>query len=209
MASEIHKQRTGKSLLITESIVLNEDMYEEEDELAWKLSRRSSSYCCDAKIGSPENKSSIADDITAVHIEWRQNAINQLFARTFSNMSTPPSPNMALEKSQNLDFDLPAATSFPDLTQQMDLTSSCSFTLHNDDGINLYPSSFVPELSPERSDISNASDTSLSSVTTSCLQPGITNDDFLGFITQSDRSFSPFIYSMDSGFSNTLGCAME
>lgn len=31
MASDIHKQRTGKALIISEAIIINEDMYEEQD----------------------------------------------------------------------------------------------------------------------------------------------------------------------------------
>lgn len=37
-ASEIHKQRTGKALKVSEQIVLNEEMYEEEDDLPARYS---------------------------------------------------------------------------------------------------------------------------------------------------------------------------
>ncbi|KAL6870514.1 hypothetical protein J3F83DRAFT_760981 [Trichoderma novae-zelandiae] len=80
-ASEIHKKRTGKALRITREIVENEEMYEEEEP---ELLRRKVLGVPSSTGGSqPDPGKRVCELIASSDQEWRQSAINMLFARSF------------------------------------------------------------------------------------------------------------------------------
>ncbi|KAL7810043.1 hypothetical protein V8C44DRAFT_333192 [Trichoderma aethiopicum] len=80
-ASEIHKKRTGKALRITREIVENEEMYEEEEP---ELHRRKVLGVPSLPGGSlPDPGKRLCELIASSDEEWRQSAINMLFARSF------------------------------------------------------------------------------------------------------------------------------
>ncbi|KAL7820754.1 hypothetical protein V8C26DRAFT_367791 [Trichoderma gracile] len=80
-ASEIHKKRTGKALRITREIVENEEMYEEEEP---ELHRRKVLGVPSTAGGpQPDPGKRVCELIASSDQEWRQSAINMLFARSF------------------------------------------------------------------------------------------------------------------------------
>lgn len=82
MASSIHKKRTGKGLRITKEIVLNDEMYEEDDG---NLQR----FCHARKIrGAALYDSRIyatASGQVALKEAWKDNSIDIQFAQAFPN----------------------------------------------------------------------------------------------------------------------------
>ena len=86
MASAVHKKRTGKSLHITELLVLNEDMYEEEESRPLPRSFCLAATRASQGIGGldPKRRANTAAAVTAqLDSEWRLNDINRLFAQTW------------------------------------------------------------------------------------------------------------------------------
>ncbi|PNY27586.1 Uncharacterized protein TCAP_02491 [Tolypocladium capitatum] len=90
MASTIHKKRTGKALHITEQIVMNEEMYEEEDDdlprsfrLLGSQSHAGPSDTNPKADDQPPSRAAMSALIARTHDEWRENEINQLFAASF------------------------------------------------------------------------------------------------------------------------------
>lgn len=100
MASEIHKKRTGRGLKITKEIVLNEEMYEEENdnlpcshrllgaELQTPSADRNTSMKADFS-----NKIEISKMLARANEKWRDNEINRLFAQSFPNALLPTQQN--------------------------------------------------------------------------------------------------------------------
>ncbi|KAJ6441225.1 VanZ domain protein [Purpureocillium lavendulum] len=95
MASDIHKQRTGKHFRITEEIVMNEEMYEEEED---KLPRSFRVLAPHLMTASPdingrlhdfvENKYQMAHLLANTNDHWRkENEINKMFALSFPHAS--------------------------------------------------------------------------------------------------------------------------
>ncbi|XWW92338.1 hypothetical protein V2A60_000261 [Cordyceps javanica] len=88
MASDIHKRRTGKSFRITEQVVLNEEMYEEEDDdlpRSYRLLGQSASpgdmnHRVEAYLS---NKVAMSTILARTNDEWRQNEVNKRFAQLF------------------------------------------------------------------------------------------------------------------------------
>ncbi|KAL1905917.1 hypothetical protein Sste5344_008305 [Sporothrix stenoceras] len=85
MASNIHKQRTGRGFKISEEIVLKEDMYEEEDDDLPRLQRNQNrGYSLDL------NNIPAGVSVSEYHARMLHEAeINDLFARTFGSLSGP------------------------------------------------------------------------------------------------------------------------
>ncbi|KAH7161855.1 hypothetical protein EDB81DRAFT_353691 [Dactylonectria macrodidyma] len=90
MASAVHKKRTGKALRITEATVINEEVYEEEDDgfpRSFQLLGRSMPTTA-ARMNSLSNanrKSRVAmfNAASATEQDWRENEVNQAFAQFF------------------------------------------------------------------------------------------------------------------------------
>ncbi|KAM0262494.1 hypothetical protein ACHAQJ_001748 [Trichoderma viride] len=80
-ASKVHFERTGKALWITESIVANGEMYEEDDG---DMPRFASMGLCGkhGMIGGPGGPT-VSELLATSDREWRQNDINRLFAEMF------------------------------------------------------------------------------------------------------------------------------
>lgn len=109
MASEIHKRRTGKSLRITEEIVMKEEMYEEEDD---DLPRSYRVLGPNMQTASPDmnyrveaylsNKAAMSNMLARTNDEWRQNEVNKLFDQMFPNASFNPQRTAASSQSPQL-----------------------------------------------------------------------------------------------------------
>lgn len=83
MASEIHKKRTGKSLRITESIVENEEMYEEEDGDLPRFAVLGLRGQMSATNPQHGNTATMSDLLASSDQNWRQNEVNQMFDQMF------------------------------------------------------------------------------------------------------------------------------
>lgn len=90
MASEIHKARTGKGFIISEEIVRNEEMYEEDETdlprsyrvLNPHMQTQSAEF--NAKVDAwMSNKMFMADYMRRAKEQWENNHINRLFAESF------------------------------------------------------------------------------------------------------------------------------
>lgn len=94
MASKIHKKRTGKGFKITKEIVLNEEMYEEENNNLPRshrlLGANLPTASADVKTNTDlSNKIEVSKMLARANEEWRENEINRLFARYFQNAMPP------------------------------------------------------------------------------------------------------------------------
>ncbi|KAG5926805.1 hypothetical protein E4U42_002942 [Claviceps africana] len=142
MASEIHRKRTGKGFRITEDIVLQEEMYEEEDE---DLPRSYRLLSASMETQSPEmnsrldaylsNKVAMSQMLAKTNDEWRQNAVNKLFAASFPN-ALPPQPTSAA-----------AAAAAAAASSQLSQSISCQTVPYQQPS----PDSFSPTTSPTAS----------------------------------------------------------
>ncbi|KAH6970361.1 hypothetical protein BKA56DRAFT_678393 [Ilyonectria sp. MPI-CAGE-AT-0026] len=92
MASEIHKKRTGKALCVSTEIVMNEGLYEEEEDrfpqpyrLLGRHTQTSSAEVISRVDAYPTNRVAISKLVSATAIErdWRENKVNQDFAQAF------------------------------------------------------------------------------------------------------------------------------
>ncbi|KAI3565880.1 hypothetical protein IWW34DRAFT_908237 [Fusarium oxysporum f. sp. albedinis] len=90
MASEIHKKRTGKAFRITEKIVLEEEMYEEEDDDLSRFHRllgrhmRTASAEMDSRVDAYlTNRLTMSQLLSATEADWRDDTINRTFAHFF------------------------------------------------------------------------------------------------------------------------------
>jgi hypothetical protein len=90
MASEIHKKRTGKAFRITEKIVREEEMYEEEDDDLSHFHRllgrhmQTASAEMDLRVGAYlTNRVTMSQLLSATEADWRDNKINRTFAHFF------------------------------------------------------------------------------------------------------------------------------
>ncbi|KAL7797252.1 hypothetical protein V8C37DRAFT_304647 [Trichoderma ceciliae] len=103
MASEIHKKRTGKGFRISESIVLKEEMYEEEDCDLPRFAALGLHGQTGSLTDSHHGDSTTMSDLLATSDQnWRQNEVNQMFDRMFpfaneharrlSQQHSPPPP---------------------------------------------------------------------------------------------------------------------
>ncbi|EGX91973.1 hypothetical protein CCM_06133 [Cordyceps militaris CM01] len=103
MASEIHKKRTGKTFRITEEIVLNEEMYEEEDDDLPRSYRVLSSGRLQSSTSDTNNRAEVylssrvalSTMLARTNDEWRQNDVNQRFAALFPQHATFDTPRPA------------------------------------------------------------------------------------------------------------------
>lgn len=96
MASALHKKRTGKGFKITEEIVAEGEMYEEQDEdfpLSYRLlsaNIKSSSADMNARLEAYlSNKVEVSKMLARANDEWRGNEINKPFAPSFPNAALP------------------------------------------------------------------------------------------------------------------------
>ncbi|PWI72147.1 uncharacterized protein PCL_10770 [Purpureocillium lilacinum] len=91
MASDIHKKRTGRSFRITEAIVMNEEMYEEEEETLPRSFRLLAPHLM---TESPDvnnrlqafmdNKYQMSNLLAKTNDDWRrENEINRMFAAAY------------------------------------------------------------------------------------------------------------------------------
>ncbi|KAJ2983851.1 hypothetical protein NQ176_g388 [Zarea fungicola] len=97
MASDIHKQRTGKSFRISEEIVMQEEIYEEEDDdlpCSYRILRPNMQTACPAMNYRVEaylsNKVTMSAMLAGTNDEWRQNEVNKLFDEMFPCTSFNP-----------------------------------------------------------------------------------------------------------------------
>ncbi|KAI9825178.1 MAG: hypothetical protein M1819_000583 [Sarea resinae] len=108
-ASEIHKRRTGRSLRVTEQDVVNEEMYEEEDDDLPFQYRRLTAHL---QTGSADFNRRLAAYLTN-HVAMRSaldQAINSSYAQQFPNApqfahnngNTPSSPAMGQPMPPNM-----------------------------------------------------------------------------------------------------------
>lgn len=87
MASDVHEQRTGKKLHIDEQVIIDEEMYDEEDNGL----RRSYHAIRLNPNASEEDIDCYLDFLSKTHASlqsdsaWRANRINSKFAQTFPN----------------------------------------------------------------------------------------------------------------------------
>lgn len=83
MASDIHRRRTGRSLKVSEEIVLREEMYEEEED---DMPRQYKYLTAHLQTNSPEMNNRVNAYITtqaAMATMARYNEINRLFSESF------------------------------------------------------------------------------------------------------------------------------
>ncbi len=83
MASEIHRKRTGRSLKVSEEIVLKEEMYEEEED---ELPRHYRYLTAHLQTNSPDMNNKVNAYITtqaAMATMARYNEVNRLFSESF------------------------------------------------------------------------------------------------------------------------------
>ena len=91
MASQIHKERTGKGFRLSNEIILRQEMYEEEDDSLPRSYVFLASYMHTTQETDPTINSNRSDkvDISASirksAEEWKANEINQLFEKFFPN----------------------------------------------------------------------------------------------------------------------------
>lgn len=96
-ASQIHKERTGKALKVTEEIVLREEMYEEEDDLParyqalmnnplFALSPRAEAYA----ITQMGMRDAMAARFSNGEPSTRLDEVNRQFAQVFPGFGMPP-----------------------------------------------------------------------------------------------------------------------
>jgi hypothetical protein len=90
MASAILKKPTGKAFHITEKIVLEEEMYEEEDDDLSRFHRllghhmQTASAEVDSRVDAYlTNRLTMSQLLSATKAEWRDNKINRTFAQFF------------------------------------------------------------------------------------------------------------------------------
>lgn len=91
-ASEIHKRRTGRSLRVTEQDVINEEMYEEEDDDLPLQYRRLTAHL---QTGSADFNRRLAAYLTnqvAMRSAMEQ-MVNNSYPPQFSNPQYPPTPS--------------------------------------------------------------------------------------------------------------------
>ncbi|KAK2609133.1 hypothetical protein QQS21_002360 [Conoideocrella luteorostrata] len=107
MASEIHKKRTGKGFKITEDVVINEEMYEEEDDVLPRSIRllgaemQTESPMMNSRVESFVSAKMTASDIaTTSNTAWRHNRVNRLFAESFPGANNA-SLRMPLQESSS------------------------------------------------------------------------------------------------------------
>ncbi|CAM1504250.1 Fc.00g018410.m01.CDS01 [Cosmosporella sp. VM-42] len=122
-ASTIHKQRTGKALKITDEIVQNEEMYEEEEDYmprSYKVlapQMETASHEFNHRIDTfLKGKIEMSNLVAATGVRWQhETAINREFAQAFPNatqqahrlsqqftpsLPTQPTPNVQHQNSQ-------------------------------------------------------------------------------------------------------------
>ena len=88
-ASEIHKRRTGRSLRVTEQDVINEEMYEEEDDDMPMQYRRLTAHL---QTGSPDFNNRLSAYLTS-NVAMRsglEDAIQRSYALSTRNYQAPP-----------------------------------------------------------------------------------------------------------------------
>ena len=145
MASEIHKGRTGKAFVITEEIVRNEEMYEEEETefprsirlLNSQLETSNAEF--NARVENwMSTKMFMTQYMETAKQDWENNHINRLFAESF-----PQANQQAQAISRNMSFSggsghcgSPSPRS-PQLSQQPSPQSPVSSAFHS-----------VPTMSP-------------------------------------------------------------
>ncbi|KAG9230306.1 hypothetical protein BJ875DRAFT_445157 [Amylocarpus encephaloides] len=104
-ASEIHKRRTGRSLRVTEQDVINEEMYEEEDDDLPAQYRRLTAHL---QTGSADFNRRLSAYLTN-HVAMRsviEQAVNNSYAQQyggmgqFANNTMYPSPMLAHQQQQ-------------------------------------------------------------------------------------------------------------
>ncbi|KAH6976806.1 hypothetical protein EDB80DRAFT_879920 [Ilyonectria destructans] len=91
MASDVHKARTGKALRISEAIVIEGEMYEEEEEdrfLRFYQLRSPNLQTSSAEMNSQvdaylKSRMSMSDVVLAKEQDWRKSEINRAFAQHF------------------------------------------------------------------------------------------------------------------------------
>lgn len=95
MASDIHKKRTGKGFRISEEVVLNEEMYEEDDEDLPRLYHllgahlQTSSAAMNVKLEKYISQEAAMSSLLAKNNEdWRENEINKLFELHFGKITS-------------------------------------------------------------------------------------------------------------------------
>ena len=115
-ASEIHKRRTGRSLRVTEQDVINEEMYEEEDDDIPLQYRRLTAHL---QTGSPEFNSKLEAYLTS-NIAVRdtldniiQNSIASDRQRPQSMYAPPPSMPLPMYQQQYMGSYVNPAATFP------------------------------------------------------------------------------------------------
>ena len=100
-ASEIHKRRTGRSLRVTEQDVVNEEMYEEEDDDLPLHYRRLTAHL--GTTGSPDFNRRLAAYLTQ-NVAMRSalgQAINQSYSQTYTNSQlAQPTQQSYIDPSQ-------------------------------------------------------------------------------------------------------------
>lgn len=92
MASEIHKRRTGKAFRISEQIVRNEEMYEEEEDdfprSVYILGPHMQTQSADlnARVEAYlSNRMAMSAFMRKANEDWQSNQIHELFAKSFPN----------------------------------------------------------------------------------------------------------------------------
>lgn len=95
MASDIHEQRTGRRLRISEKIVFNEEMYEEEDNgtlcsyyMLGNYMHTSSTRMNKTLENLTSSKIVLASLLAMSHDDWCENDVNKHFKETFGNISS-------------------------------------------------------------------------------------------------------------------------
>ncbi|KAH8659415.1 hypothetical protein BGZ61DRAFT_370546, partial [Ilyonectria robusta] len=92
MASEIHKKRTRKALRVSAEIVMNEGLYEEEEDsfpqpyrLPGRNMQTSSAEVMSRVDAYPTSRVAVSKLVSATVMErdWRENKVNQDFAQAF------------------------------------------------------------------------------------------------------------------------------
>ncbi|KAH7129785.1 hypothetical protein B0J13DRAFT_529859 [Dactylonectria estremocensis] len=121
MASAVHKKRTGKALRITEATVINEEVYEEEDDgfpRSFQLLGRPmpTTPARINSLGDASRQSRLAmfNAASATEQDWRENEVNQAFAQFFpqvhQNLARRWSTPRASMSSVTLSDQLPHTT---------------------------------------------------------------------------------------------------
>lgn len=109
MASEIHKQRTGKGFKITEEIVMKEEMYEEEDD---DLPRHYRYLSAGLHTSSPMTNSRLNDFVStsvamhAMHVQARlreQEEVDRKFAEAFPAAANQLAQSNYMRPLMNMD----------------------------------------------------------------------------------------------------------